>query len=93
MATKIEVPWGDSTNDKFYIDFIDIQKREVLVTSDPNSTGLTRKKEILITTNNDNPNSKVYMKIVQEVHGTGLPLVTFNKVVAIYKKIKVITYQ
>lgn len=93
MATKITVPWGDTTHDNFYLDFINIENKEVLVTSDENSSGITRKKEIsLQVSDNNHPNSIIYIQIVQEVQGTLFPLVTFNKVAAVYNKTKVLTY-
>ena len=47
MELKISIPWGDGTNQYFYLDFSKIQENDqVLVTSDKNTQGIQRVKVI-----------------------------------------------
>ena len=79
MELKISIPWGDGTNQYFYLDFSKIQENDqVLVTSDKNTQGIQRVKVIGfkgISEKVDNNQPIAYLQVLQQ---------TDNRVVATF---------
>ena len=79
MELKISIPWGDGTNQYFYLDFSKIQENDqVLVTSDKNTQGIQRVKIIGfkgISEKVDNNQPIAYLQVLQQ---------TDNRVVATF---------
>ena len=70
MELKISIPWGDGTNQYFYLDFSKIQENDqVLVTSDKNTQGIQRVKVIGfkgISEKVDNNQPIAYLQVLQQ---------------------------
>lgn len=87
MELKISIPWGDGTNQYFYLDFSKIYENgQVLVTSDKNIQGIQRVKVIGfkgISEKVDNNQPIAYLQVLQQTDNTGV-LATFDSNVSIY---------
>ena len=59
----ITIPWGDGSEDNFYLDYTD--PINPIVTSDPNLNHISRRKVIKYTTNQNIPNGTVYLIVEQ----------------------------
>ena len=70
MELKISIPWGDGTNQYFYLDFSKIQENnQILVTSDKNTMGIQRVKVIGfkgISEKVDNNQPIAYLQVLQQ---------------------------
>ena len=70
MELKISIPWGDGTNQYFYLNFSKIQENDqVLVTSDKNTQGIQRVKVIGfkgISEKVDNNQPIAYLQVLQQ---------------------------
>ena len=76
MELKISIPWGDGTNQYFYLDFSKIQENDqVLVTSDKNTQGIQRVKVIGFK-------GIAYLQVLQQTDNS--IVATFDSNVSIY---------
>ena len=70
MEYKISIPWGDGTNQNFYLDFSNVQENgQILVTSDKNTNGIQRVKVIGfkgISEQIDNNQPIAYLQVLQQ---------------------------
>lgn len=87
MESKISIPWGDGTNQYFYLDFSKIQENDqVLVTSDKNTQGIQRVKVIrfkgIISEKVDNNQPIAYLQVLQQTDNR--VVATFDSNVSIY---------
>ena len=90
MELKISIPWGDGTNQYFYLDFSKIQENDqVLVTSDKNTQGIQRVKVIGfkgISEKVDNNQPIAYLQVLQQVDNTRV-VATFDNKKSLYSNI------
>ena len=86
MELKLSIPWGDGTNQYFYLDFSKIQENDqVLVTSDKNTQGIQRVKVIGfkgISEKVDNNQPIAYLQVLQQTDNS--VVATFDSNVSIY---------
>ena len=89
MEYKISIPWGDGTNQNFYLDFSNIQENgQILVTSDKNTNGIQRVKVIGFKgvseqVDNNQPNQPIaYLQVLQQTDNS--IVATFDSNVSIY---------
>ncbi len=68
----ITIPWGDGSEDNFYLDYTD--PINPIVTSDPNLNHVSRRKVIKYTTNQNIPNGTVYLIVEQRFDGLIIPI-------------------
>lgn len=68
----ITIPWGDSTEDNFYIDYTDVLNP--IITSDENNTQITRRKVIKYIGNNSVPTGVSYLVVEQRFDGLIIPI-------------------
>jgi len=68
----ITIPWGDGSEDNFYLDYTD--PINPIVTSDPNLNHISRRKVIKYTTNQNIPNGTVYLIVEQRFDGLIIPI-------------------
>lgn len=79
MELKISIPWGDGTNQYFYLDFSKIQENDqVLVTSDKNTQGIQRVKVIGFK----GISEIAYLQVLQQTDNS--IVATFDSNVSIY---------
>lgn len=83
---KVAIPWDDGSGDSFYVDFTGLSgKLESLITSDPNFTGLERKKTLVFKTNTNNSSipyeSEAYLTVLQRLDS--LIVASFEGVVSV----------
>ena len=82
-----EIPWGDGTNQYFYLDFSKIQENDqVLVTSDKNTQGIQRVKVIGfkgISEKVDNNQPIAYLQVLQQTDNTRV-VATFDNKKSLY---------
>ena len=87
MELKISIPWGDGTNQYFYLDFSKIQENDqVLVTSDKNTQGIQRVKVIGfkgISEKVDNNQPIAYLQVLQQTDNTRV-VATFDNKKSLY---------
>ena len=92
MENLITIPWGDGTEDNFYMDFSNAANdQSIVVSSDENKTGLMRTK--VLSFKGAMPDGTIpeaqavaYLKVVQQVDG--LIVATFDNSYSIYDDIK-----
>lgn len=81
-----EIPWGDGTNQNFYLDFSNVQENgQILVTSDKNTNGIQRVKVIGfkgISEQVDNNQPIAYLQVLQQTDNS--IVATFDSNVSIY---------
>jgi hypothetical protein len=86
MELKISIPWGDGTNQYFYLDFSKIQENDqVLVTSDKNTQGIQRVKVIGfkgISEKVDNNQPIAYLQVLQQTDNS--VVATFDNKKSLY---------
>ena len=90
MEYKISIPWGDGTNQNFYLDFSNVQENgQILVTSDKNTQGIQRVKVIGfkgisggISGKVDNNQPIAYLQVLQQTDNS--IVATFDSNVSIY---------
>ena len=91
MEYKISIPWGDGTNQNFYLDFSNVQENgQILVTSDKNTQGIQRVKVIGfkgisfkgISEKVDNNQPIAYLQVLQQTDNS--VVATFDSNVSIY---------
>lgn len=81
MELKISIPWGDGTNQYFYLDFSKIQENnQILVTSDKNTMGIQRVKVIGFKGIYNQPIA--YLQVLQQTDNN--IVATFDSNVSIY---------
>ena len=89
MEYKISIPWGDGTNQYFYLDFSKIQENDqVLVTSDKNTQGIQRVKVIGfkgISEKVDNNQPIAYLQVLQQTDNS--VVATFDSIKSLYSNI------
>ena len=85
-----EIPWGDGTNQNFYLDFSNVQENgQILVTSDKNTNGIQRVKVIGfkgISEQVDNNQPIAYLQVLQQVDNTKV-VATFDSIKSLYSNI------
>ena len=85
-----EIPWGDGTNQNFYLDFSNVQENgQILVTSDKNTQGIQRVKVIGfkgISEKVDNNQPIAYLQVLQQVDNTKV-VATFDSIKSLYSNI------
>ena len=85
-----EIPWGDGTNQNFYLDFSNVQENgQILVTSDKNTQGIQRVKVIGfkgISEKVDNNQPIAYLQVLQQVDNTRV-VATFDSIKSLYSNI------
>ena len=90
MEYKISIPWGDGTNQNFYLDFSNVQENgQILVTSDKNTNGIQRVKVIGfkgISEQIDNNQPIAYLQVLQQVDNTKV-VATFDSIKSLYSNI------
>ena len=90
MEYKISIPWGDGTNQNFYLDFSNVQENgQILVTSDKNTNGIQRVKVIGfkgISEQVDNNQPIAYLQVLQQVDNTKV-VATFDSIKSLYSNI------
>ena len=90
MELKISIPWGDGTNQYFYLDFSKIQENnQILVTSDKNTQGIQRVKVIGfkgISEKVDNNQPIAYLQVLQQTDNTRV-VATFDSIKSLYSNI------
>ena len=90
MELKISIPWGDGTNQYFYLDFSKIQENnQILVTSDKNTMGIQRVKVIGfkgISEKVDNNQPIAYLQVLQQTDNTRV-VATFDNQKSLYSNI------
>ena len=86
MELKISIPWGDGTNQYFYLDFSKIQENDqLLVTSDKNTQGIQRVKVIGfkgISEKVDNNQPIAYLQVLQQTDNS--VVATFDNKKSLY---------
>lgn len=84
MEYKISIPWGDGTNQNFYLDFSNVQENgQILVTSDKNTKGIQRVKVIGFKSEKvDNNQPIAYLQVLQQTDNS--VVATFDSNVSIY---------
>ena len=86
MELKISIPWGDGTNQYFYLNFSKIQENDqVLVTSDKNTQGIQRVKVIGfkgISEKVDNNQPIAYLQVLQQTDNS--VVATFDNKKSLY---------
>lgn len=86
MENKISIPWGNGTNQNFYLDFSNVQENgQILVTSDKNTNGIQRVKVIGfkgISEQVDNNQPIAYLQVLQQTDNS--IVATFDSNVSIY---------
>lgn len=87
MEYKISIPWGDGTNQNFYLDFSNVQENgQILVTSDKNTQGIQRVKVIgfkgILSEKVDNNQPIAYLQVLQQTDNS--VVATFDSNVSIY---------
>ena len=89
MENKISIPWGDGTNQNFYLDFSNIQENgQILVTSDKNTNGIQRVKVIGfkgISEQVDNNQPIAYLQVLQQTDNS--IVATFDSIKSLYSNI------
>ena len=89
MELKISIPWGDGTNQYFYLDFSKIQENnQILVTSDKNTMGIQRVKVIGfkgISEKVDNNQPIAYLQVLQQTDNN--IVATFDNQKSLYSNI------
>lgn len=84
MELKISIPWGDGTNQYFYLDFSKIQENnQILVTSDKNTMGIQRVKVIGFKGISEKVYQPIaYLQVLQQTDNN--IVATFDSNVSIY---------
>ena len=86
MEYKISIPWGDGTNQNFYLDFSNVQENgQILVTSDKNTQGIQRVKVIGfkgISEKVDNNQPIAYLQVLQQTDNS--VVATFDNKKSLY---------
>lgn len=84
MELKISIPWGDGTNQYFYLDFSKIQENnQILVTSDKNTMGIQRVKVIGFKGISEKVDQPIaYLQVLQQTDNN--IVATFDSNVSIY---------
>ena len=89
MENKISIPWGDGTNQNFYLDFSNVQENgQILVTSDKNTNGIQRVKVIGfkgISEQVDNNQPIAYLQVLQQTDNS--IVATFDNIKSLYSNI------
>ena len=89
MEYKISIPWGDGTNQNFYLDFSNVQENgQILVTSDKNTQGIQRVKVIGfkgISEKVDNNQPIAYLQVLQQTDNS--IVATFDSIKSLYSNI------
>ena len=84
-----EIPWGDGTNQNFYLDFSNVQENgQILVTSDKNTNGIQRVKVIGfkgISEQVDNNQPIAYLQVLQQTDNS--IVATFDSIKSLYSNI------
>ena len=87
MEYKISIPWGDGTNQNFYLDFSNVQENgQILVTSDKNTNGIQRVKVIGfkgVSGQVDNNQPIAYLQVLQQTDNTRV-VATFDNKKSLY---------
>ena len=82
MENKISIPWGDGTNQNFYLDFSNVQENgQILVTSDKNTNGIQRVKVIGFKGISEHQ-PIAYLQVLQQTDNS--IVATFDSNVSIY---------
>lgn len=84
---KVSIPWNDGSGDDFYIDYTGIEgSSESLITSDPNFTGVERRKTLVFRTTTTGvttaQQAEAYLTVVQMADS--LIVATFSNKVSMY---------
>lgn len=88
----VSIPWGDETQDCFYMDFSSIVNSNIIrVSSDTNSSGKERTKILVFKgamPDGSSPEyqASAYLKVVQQIDG--LVVATFENVTSVYQNQK-----
>ena len=89
MEYKISIPWGDGTNQNFYLDFSNVQENgQILVISDKNTQGIQRVKVIGfkgISEKVDNNQPIAYLQVLQQTDNS--VVATFDSIKSLYSNI------
>lgn len=82
--TGTPIPWGDATEDKFYIDLALVgEGSDAKVTSDANLTEIGRSKTVCFNTYSNSPNHRLCMTVVQGPDS--LVSATFDEYSSVYQ--------
>ena len=86
MEYKISIPWGDGTNQNFYLDFSNVQENgQILVTSDKKTNCIQRVKVIGLKGISEQIDNNQPIAYLQVLHQTDNSIVaTFDCNVSIY---------